>query len=59
MTLTEVKKVLRETQIEQYNKTEIRLTPIEKFQVFEKVLTNLLEAGTITQAQFKKWVNVY
>ena len=59
MTLTEVKKVLRETQIESYNNTKIRLTPVQKFQVFESVLTNLLEAGTITQAQFKKWVNVY
>ena len=59
MTLTEVKKVLRETTIENYNNTEIRLTPVQKFQVFESVLSNLLEAGTITEAQFKKWVNVY
>ena len=60
MTLTEIKKVLRE---EHKNAVAANggeeLVPIQKFQVFEQVLMNLLNEGLITGAQFHKWINVY
>ena len=59
MTLTEVKKVLRETTITNYNNTELRLTPIQKYQVFYNVVEDLLEKGQITKAQFVRWTTVY
>ena len=55
MKLTDVKRVLRET----YKENDAVFTPIQKFQVYEQVLMNLLNAGHITGAQFAKWVNVY
>ena len=59
MTLSDVRRVLRETSVDHYNRTKIEFTPLEKFQVFERVLNNLLKEGTISEAQFKRWVNVY
>ena len=60
MTLTEIKQVLRE---EHHAVVEsnggVELIPVQKFQVFEQVLMNLLNEGHITGAQFSKWVNVY
>ena len=60
MTLTEIKKVLREEHSTVVsNNGGLELTPVQKFQVFEQVLMNLLNAGHITGAQFSKWVNFY
>lgn len=60
MTLAEIKKVLREEHkiIVARNGGE-ELLPIQKFQVFEQVLMNLLNEGHITGAQFNRWINVY
>lgn len=55
MKLSDVKRVLRET----YAESDVVFTPIQKFQVYEQVLMNLLDEGHITGAQFAKWVNVY
>ena len=60
MTLTEIKKVLREEHKHAVAANgNVELTPIQKFQVYEQVLMNLLNEGHITGAQFNKWVNVY
>jgi hypothetical protein len=59
MTLTEIKKVLREEHRTAVTAGVDELTPVEKFQVFEKVLKTLLERQQITKAQYIKWVNVY
>jgi len=60
MTLTEIKQVLREEhKYAVASNGNVELTPIQKFQVFEQVLMGLLEEGTITGAQFSKWINVY
>ena len=59
MTLTDVKRILRETTIKNYNKTKIRLTPVEKYQVFYNVVEDMLERGQITKAQFVRWTKVY
>lgn len=60
MTLAEIKRTLREThQMAVDSNGGIELTPIQRFQVFESVLQNLLEDGHITGAQFAKWVKVY
>jgi len=60
MTLAEIKQTLRETHHEAIaSNGGIELTPIQRFQVFESVLMNLLEDGHITGAQFARWVKVY
>ena len=60
MTLTEIKKVLREEHGSAVAANDgVELLPVQKFQVFEQVLINLLNKGHITLAQFNKWVNVY
>ena len=60
MTLTEIKKVLREEHSSAVAANGgVELVPIQKFQVFEQVLINLLNEGLITGAQFSKWINVY
>lgn len=60
MTLTEIKRVLREEHHNTVTKNNgEELTPIQKFQVYEQVLLNLLDGGHITKTQYKKWVHVY
>lgn len=61
MTLNEIKKVLREEHrhVVATSNGGNELTPIQKFQIYEQVLMNLLEEGLITGAQFSKWINVY
>ena len=60
MTLTEIKRVLRETHSEAIAANDgVELLPVQKFQVFEQVLTNLQKQGHITKAQLNKWINVY
>lgn len=60
MTLTEIKQVLREEHKHAVaSNGNVELTSIQKFQVFEQVLINLLNEGAITDEQFIKWINVY
>ena len=59
MNLKDVKRVLKETTIENYNKTEVRLTPIQKFEVLYHTVQKLYEDGQITKAQFLRWTTVY
>ena len=60
MTLTEIKRVLREEHHNIVTKNnDEKLTPIQKFQVYEQVLLNLLDDGHITKTQYRKWANVY
>ena len=59
MNLKDVKRVLKETTIENYNNTEIPLTPVQKYQVFYNVVENLFNQGQITKAQFLRWTTVY
>ena len=59
MTLKEVKQVLKETTIGNYNNTEVRLTPVQKYQVFYSVVEDLFKKGTITKEQFTRWTTVY
>ena len=61
MNLTDVKRVLRETTIENQLKNpdaEV-LTPVQEYQVFFNVCENLLKEGTITSSQFRRWTKVY
>ena len=61
MKLTDVKRVLRETTIDNQRKNpdaEV-LTPVQEYQVFYNVCSNLLKEGTITKAQFLRWTKVY
>ena len=59
MTLTEIKKVLREEHTNAVKAGVDELTPVQKFQVFEEVLKGLLDRQQITETQYSKWVNVY
>ena len=60
MTLTEIKRALRETHAEAIAANDgVELLPVQKFQVFEQVLANLQKQGHITKAQLNKWINVY
>lgn len=60
MNLAEIKQTLRESHHEVIAQNGgVELTPIQRFQVFEAVLQNLLNDGHITGAQFARWVKVY
>ena len=59
MTLSEIKRVLREEHKNAVTAGVDELTPLQKFQVFEEVLQGLADRGQITQAQYLKWVHVY
>jgi len=60
MTLTEIKRVIRETHHEAVTANgDTELTPVQKFQVYEQVLIGLQKEGHITEAQLIKWINVY
>ena len=61
MKLTDVKRILRETTIDNQRKNpdaEV-LTPVQEYQVFYNVCCNLVKEGTITRAQFLRWTKVY
>ena len=59
MTLNDVKRILRKTTIDNYNKTEVRLSPVQRFEVFYTVCENLYKDECITKAQFERWTSVY
>jgi len=59
MTLAEIKQVLRKEHTKAVSAGVDELTPLQKFQVFEEVLKGLLYRQQITEAQYKKWANVY
>ena len=60
MKLVDVKRILRETTIDNQRKNpdaEV-LTPVQEYQVFYNVCSNLFKEGTITKAQFLRWTKV-
>jgi len=59
MTLTEIKKVLREEHNKAVKAGVDELTPVQKFQVFEEVIKGLHEQHHITEQQYLRWIHIY
>jgi len=59
MTLTEIKKALREEHKKAVSAGVDELTPVQKFQVFEEVIKGLRARNQITEQQYLRWIHIY